>query len=161
MTIKSEHTFECGDSIALKAIQYSARWSEETMCFKANLYWNNKKIAYVENQGRGGENRITPAMPEHRKLFSEIEKKCSDELEDSDLSFWCTEQVAKSVFAKQLKMRVLFKEAGEKGQIIEVSWKGVKKVTSEHVERVRKQHPDATVLNALDFEEAYKVFSTI
>jgi len=40
--------------IELKNIKYSDWGSEETHCFKADLYLNGKKIGHAENDGKGG-----------------------------------------------------------------------------------------------------------
>ena len=40
--------------LQLKNIYLNERFSEETNCFKADLFVNGKKVAYTENDGRGG-----------------------------------------------------------------------------------------------------------
>jgi len=40
--------------IELKNIYTNERFSEETNCFKADIFLNGKKVGYAENDGRGG-----------------------------------------------------------------------------------------------------------
>ncbi len=40
--------------IELKNLKVNAMFSEETTCFKADVFVNGKKVAYAENDGRGG-----------------------------------------------------------------------------------------------------------
>ena len=40
--------------ITLKKIYTNEKFSEETNCFKADIYLNGKKVGYAENDGRGG-----------------------------------------------------------------------------------------------------------
>ena len=40
--------------LELKNVKINEAFSEETLMFKADLYVNGKKIAYAENDGRGG-----------------------------------------------------------------------------------------------------------
>ena len=44
--------------LKLKAIKYCEFASEETFCFRANLYLNNKPFAVISNDGRGGCDRV-------------------------------------------------------------------------------------------------------
>lgn len=46
--------------IELKNIKYFASGSQETNCFTADLWVDNAKIAYCENDGHGGETNIQP-----------------------------------------------------------------------------------------------------
>ena len=44
--------------LQLKKVYFSEQLSEETNAFTADIYFNNKKIAYVKNDGHGGCNNI-------------------------------------------------------------------------------------------------------
>lgn len=59
--------------LELKAVKYSATFSEETPCFKANLYIDGKKVAYVENDGRGGCTYYNAYSKELRPILEEAE----------------------------------------------------------------------------------------
>ena len=61
--------------IQLKNVKINDSFSEETICFKADVFVNGKKIAYAENEGRGGCTFIS-AYPEKRTELAEVEKYC-------------------------------------------------------------------------------------
>lgn len=61
--------------IELKNVKINDNFSEETICFKADVFVNGKKIAYAENDGRGG-NTFVGAYPDKRAQLSELEKYC-------------------------------------------------------------------------------------
>ena len=44
--------------ISLKSIKVYEGMSEETHCFEANLYVDNKKLGRVSNSGRGGSSSV-------------------------------------------------------------------------------------------------------
>lgn len=47
--------------LSVKKVKVLQQMSEETLCFSADLYDNNKLVAHVSNTGRGGSNIIHPA----------------------------------------------------------------------------------------------------
>jgi len=61
--------------IQLKNVKINDAFSEETICFKADVFVNGKKIALAENDGRGGCTFIHP-YPEKRSELVELEKHC-------------------------------------------------------------------------------------
>jgi hypothetical protein len=61
--------------IQLKNVKINDSFSEETICFKADLFVNGKKIAHAENDGRGGCTFIY-AYPEKKSELAEVEKYC-------------------------------------------------------------------------------------
>ena len=54
--------------ISLKNIKVYEGMSEETHCFEANLYVDNKKLGRVSNSGRGGSNNYDFHWKEEEKL---------------------------------------------------------------------------------------------
>ena len=54
--------------ISLKGIKVYEGMSEETHCFEANLYVDNKKLGRVSNSGRGGSNNYDFHWKEEEKL---------------------------------------------------------------------------------------------
>lgn len=48
----------------LKKIKYFEQGSQETPCFTAELWENGKLVAYLENNGRGGNNMVHPNTKE-------------------------------------------------------------------------------------------------
>ena len=61
--------------IQLKNVKINDSFSEETICFKADLFVNGKKIAHAENDGRGGCTFIY-AYPDKKSELAEVEKYC-------------------------------------------------------------------------------------
>ena len=49
-----EPTRRAGPRLQLKNIEYFERMSQETPCFIADVLWEDKHVAYVENRGTGG-----------------------------------------------------------------------------------------------------------
>ena len=49
--------------IELKNIKYAAFASEETNCYKATLYVDGKRFAYLSNDGHGACDRQEPIEP--------------------------------------------------------------------------------------------------
>lgn len=47
--------------ITLKKLNVQEVLSEETLCFSADLYEDNKLVAHVSNSGHGGGNLVRPA----------------------------------------------------------------------------------------------------
>jgi len=62
-------------SIQLKNVRINDAFSEETICFKADVFANSKKIAHAENDGRGGCTYIHP-YPDMRAKLAELESYC-------------------------------------------------------------------------------------
>lgn len=56
----------------LKKFDYSASLSEETNAFTADIWFDNKKIAYAKNDGHGGSTNIQP-YPDMRDKLEEAE----------------------------------------------------------------------------------------
>lgn len=46
--------------IEVKNIRVNMAFSEETICFKADVYVNGKKVMYAENDGNGGMTNVHP-----------------------------------------------------------------------------------------------------
>ena len=65
----------CHMKIQLKNVRINDAFSEETICFKADVFVNSKKIAIAENEGRGGCTSIHP-YPEMRSKLAELESYC-------------------------------------------------------------------------------------
>ena len=62
--------------IELKSIKFNERMSEETNCFTANLYVNDKKLCYVENTGKGGCSDYVLYVSKNAPLLKEVEAYC-------------------------------------------------------------------------------------
>jgi hypothetical protein len=59
--------------LELKNIKLNMAFSEETICFKADLYVNGKKVAYASNDGRGGCTFYNTYSLELRPLLKQAE----------------------------------------------------------------------------------------
>ena len=59
--------------IKLKKIVYSLPLSQETYCFRADVYCDNVLIGYADNDGRGGNTFVYPYEGNMKKI-TEIEK---------------------------------------------------------------------------------------
>ena len=67
------------ERIKLKNVKYSARFSEETYAFQADIFFDNKKIGYASNRGVGGSTDCNlwngEAKTKELSEFSEKEAK--------------------------------------------------------------------------------------
>ena len=66
------------ERIKLKNIMYSARFSEETHAFQADILFDNKKIGYCINRGSGGSTdcSIWNGDANTKELFKKMEDYC-------------------------------------------------------------------------------------
>ena len=64
--------------IELKNIKVAEHMSEETIAFTANLYVNNKKIAFVKNEGRGSCTDYQLYEQGDRPLLRQAEEYCKN-----------------------------------------------------------------------------------
>ena len=149
--------------IELKAIQYAAFSSEETNCYTANLYINGHKIGTVGNDGHGG--------PDHfhgdHSAFAAADAWCKANLPgwqmhdkefETDLEMQCGKLVDEWLTARDLKTalrsKVLMRDPVD-GCLYAVKHRGRLDAT---IARIEKQHPGATILNRLPFEEALTLY---
>jgi len=57
--------------IEVKNIKTNMAFSEETICFMADVYVNGKKVFYAKNDGHGGMTSIMPYGIDERKIYHE------------------------------------------------------------------------------------------
>jgi hypothetical protein len=62
--------------LELKNVKINEAFSEETLMFKADLYVNGKKVAYANNDGRGGCTFYNAYSQELRPLLAQAEAYC-------------------------------------------------------------------------------------
>jgi len=62
--------------LELKNVKINEAFSEETLMFKADLYVNGKKVAYTNNDGRGGCTFYNAYSIELRPLLAQAEEYC-------------------------------------------------------------------------------------
>ena len=70
--------------IELKNIKINQAFSEETTCFKADLYIDGKKVGYASNDGRGGCTDYGVFKHEDRPLLEKADEYCKT-LPEKDL----------------------------------------------------------------------------
>lgn len=162
--------------LTLKNIKLHLGLSEETYAYTATVYVDGQKAVQVSNAGHGGCDRqhaINPdgsPIPNGHTCVAEIDKWCADnlpkwevggELHNTTLEIWCADQVSLYLTRKDmnrvLRVRPLFVKKDERG-IFEMKFKGVKKYDSRMARIVLERHPDATVLNDLSENEAFKLY---
>lgn len=71
-------------SISLKSIKILEHASEETTCFEAAVYVDNKKAGYASNDGHGGMTlvRLDPPFEDLHKQKFEVECFCDGDKKD-------------------------------------------------------------------------------
>jgi hypothetical protein len=62
--------------LQLKNVKINEAFSEETLMFKADLFVNGKKVAYAENDGRGGCTYYNVYSRELRPILEQAEAYC-------------------------------------------------------------------------------------
>jgi len=62
--------------LELKNVKINEAFSEETLMFKADLYVNGKKVAYANNDGRGGCTFYNAYSIELRPIIAQAEEYC-------------------------------------------------------------------------------------
>jgi hypothetical protein len=62
--------------LELKNVKINEAFSEETLMFKADLYVNGKKVAYAENDGRGGCTFYREYSRELRPILEQAQAYC-------------------------------------------------------------------------------------
>ena len=112
-----------GYTFSLKNLKVHNDMSDETPCFSADLYCNNKKVAYCKNEGQGGMTDVyrpitsMPAFPLYRDAMnaisnirdSEYEKEvnalCKQYSSVGDVApfvqYWTPDHLAEQLMLKQ------------------------------------------------------------
>jgi hypothetical protein len=67
------------ERIKLKNVKYSARFSEETYAFQADIFFDNKKIGYCVNRGVGGSTdcNLWDGEAKTKEAFKKMEEYCN------------------------------------------------------------------------------------
>ena len=173
--------FKNGDVLELKGIKHAAFASQETHCYEASVYYNGKIIGVVSNEGNGGCDNFYPhgeadssmtkdgsyhhnknlwscigedLAKEHPQYFMEWDKSWNK----MTLEIWCCNQVNKFLSAKDfnryMKSKVVFIQPDEPKAIRYFSFKGVKKVTQQHIDHIKSKYPTYQILNDMPKAEA-------
>ena len=62
--------------IELKSLKIYEGMSEETTCFKSDLFIDGKKVGYCKNDGRGGSTDVHGYTKEDNTLIDEVDRWC-------------------------------------------------------------------------------------
>jgi hypothetical protein len=152
--------------ITLKAIKYMASHSQETHCYSADLYFNNKKAAVVSNYGHGGcddaiivnqaawdaATEYTKALPERAFLGGTFPQ---------DIESICCELVNDYLERKELKRllskRVIYTQTDADG-IYQTKAARSAAQRDSWVAQIAARPDTNVVFNSLDFEAALTLF---
>jgi len=150
-------------NIALKSITTNLSMSDETICFSANLYIDNKKIGTVMNRGHGGAHEFSGDWAAYRAANdwvvhnTEHTNSCDDAIEymiDELVHDYNITQMIK----RKIKTHLLITEKGNNDLFWGKLPKGIS-VTPEICNLyMEKTNPAATVLNMLPIPELVKIF---
>ena len=112
--------------LELKKIKVCKWASEETHCYQAILFVNDKPTIEVSNDGHGGSDNQWAIKPFNNDIIEKVEDWCkknlpkwkgyNNEMCDTDIEIWCNEQVNKHLiekdlqrtFKRDLKNKILF-----------------------------------------------------
>ena len=164
-------TYKNGDVIELKGIKHAAFASEETHCYEASVYFNGKKIGHVSNDGHGGADMFHGDYKTWHDLEARIKTdhpqyhmEWDDSWNDMCMEVWCGEQVNKFLshrdFQKYMKSKVVFIDptSDKPNAVRYFSFKGVRKITQQHIDHIVAKYKDYKILNVLPEAEAWKLW---
>lgn len=151
------------DQYEIKKVEHMKSLSEETECFSLDLYVADKKFAHVSNRGHGGCHEVHPYPPFTWDDVKRVTEEVKDDkfLVDSDFeefdtavstlfSLW---SVAKDL-TKGCKKKAMYLDGGE---LYSSGYKGAKAPDQRLFDHIRKQYPDAVILNGMDVADAAKL----
>ncbi len=149
--------------LELKAVKHSEWASQETNCYQATIYLEGKPFASVQNEGLGGptsiyrDHRFKGDMKDWNYKKERVNKYLQMNFEDvwdfeEAIVSWSDKALVDWLIMKDLrnamKRKILFKKAD--GKLYEA------KAT---IEAIRSQYPDAQILNDMQTQEAFRIFS--
>lgn len=153
--------------IELKNIKHAAFASEETSCYEASLYVEGKRIGTVSNDGHGGPDRFHGDQAIYAKANKWLADNYSpvdlfhSQTTPMDMELYCARLLDEHLVTKDLKRamksKVLFYQPGVKA-IMQLGWKGVRKIDERHINQAAQERPDAVILNTLPFDEALAAY---
>lgn len=166
--------------IALQALQVAQFASEETLCFSATVVFDGIAIATARNQGHGGPTFIQAlegkqtelaAAEAYAKSFPAQETEFKDPKHPTgkmwlevDLEYLVDELAEEMNLEKKLRAmfkrhskRVMFISKGELRFLKKTNAQTLKDAERVYA-KIRKDFPEARVLNELPPEEAYQLY---
>jgi len=174
-------TFKNGDELELKGFKHAEFASQETHCFEASVYFKGKKIGVVSNEGHGGCDDFSPcgnledgSYHKNNEIFKDACWHMKDEgvwVSEWDgsenpltIDVWCCDQVNKFLshrdFKKYMKSKVVFIDptSDKPNAVRYFSFKGVRKITQQHIDHIVAKYKDYKILNVLPEAEAWKLW---
>ena len=154
------------NKLELKNIKYFASMSEETPCYKADIFINGKKAINVSNHGHGACDDIYayPSFGLTQNGLKEFEQYLA-KLQDDDfepIDSWCHDRLYEYLDQKKLKrdMKTKFICVDKvKNELYAYAKKGHSDLAFQN--HMDKNHPNDTCLNFLVFEKAWKLFDEV
>lgn len=161
--------------LTLSNVKYMKELSEETFCFHAIVCVDGVKVFEARNDGRGGATDFSPCAAKTPELFKKNREildeamKWAETLPPKTDQYGetydqCLETVVEGLLVEHLNQKDLKAAMRKKvlikkdGKLYEFAMKHGKTVTPEAVQYIQSQHPTAQVLNAMDFNQALKVY---
>ena len=161
--------------LELKKIKVCKWASEETHCYQATVYVDDKPMIEVSNEGQGGSDSQWAIKPFTHEDVDKVNKWCEENLpkwsssfdksqNDKDLEYWCWEEVNKYLddkylkkgFKRDLKSKILFVE--NKG-LRQTTFKKCKALTNAHLEWFKSKYPNRDALNFMPQGKAFKIYA--
>ena len=161
--------------LELKKIKYCKWMSEETHCYSAIVYVDDKAMIEVSNEGHGGGDTQWAIKPFTDQDIEKVETWCKKNLpkwyssfdksqNDKDLEYWCWDEVNKYLdnkdlkkgFKRDLKSKILFVE--NKG-LRQTTFKKCKVLTDGHLKYFKSKYPNRDALNFMPQDKAFKIYA--
>ena len=151
------------NKLELKNIKYFASMSEETPCYKADIFINGKKAINVSNHGHGACDDIYayPSFGLTQNGLKEFEQYLA-KLQDDDfepIDSWCHDSLYEYLDQKKLNrdMKTKFICVDKvKNELYAYAKKGHSDLAFQN--HMDKNHPSSTCLNFLPYDQAWKLF---
>lgn len=158
--------------ITLKKIEWSARQSQETNSFVANLYVDGVLLGEVSNDGHGGCDNFYPAKAESRALYDETKARLIANGAENDgfscpletaynevLEAYLKNKLGLADYRKGLKKTVMFITPGDKEKGVRTYKIDPKFKLEQYVAFIAEKHgKEAIVLNVLPEAEGFPLF---
>ena len=153
------------NKLELKNIKYFASMSEETPCYKADIFINGKKAINVSNHGHGACDEIYayPSFGLTQNGLKEFEQYLA-KLQDDDfepIDSWCHDRLYEYLDFKKLKRDFKTKFVCvdvEKNELYAYAKKGHSDLAFQKF--MDKNHPNDVCLNFLELDLAFKFFKS-
>ena len=150
------------NKLELKNIKYFASMSEETPCYKADIFINGKKAIRVSNHGHGACDDHYPFKPFTYKDVKDLEKYLA-KLEEDDfepIDSWCHDRLYEYLDQKKIKrdMKTKFICINKNTNELFAYEKNTGVSDSAFQDHMDKNHPSSMCLNFLPFDQAWKLF---